>query len=282
MPWYLKIIAKILLSRLPFGYSFFSRLGLFRHGSMDSVAYVVEVFWTHLRRARERGLAAPFVGLEIGPGDSVASILLARAAGSTQTYLVDAGDFATRDMAVYRAVASSVQADAGTASPLPAFNDFDEMVQSCAGRYLVEGLRSLASIPSDSVDFVWSQAVLEHIPAAEFAEYMRELQRVLKPGGIMSHRVDLKDHLGGALNNLRFSQRVWESSLMSRSGFYTNRIRYPQMIELFKQAGLEVEILAVDTWKALPIARSSLAAEFRHLSDADLLVSGFDVILRKA
>ena len=41
---------------------------------------------------------------------------------------------------------------------------------------------------------------------------------MIRPGGLCSHVVDLKDHLGGALNNLRFSQRVWESRTMAGSG----------------------------------------------------------------
>jgi hypothetical protein len=90
----------------------------------------------------------------------------------------------------------------------------------------------------------------------------------------------LKDHLGGALNNLRFSERRWESPLFSRSGFYTNRIRYSEMLTLFREAGFAIEWVKPVTWKALPTARERMHLAFRSLPDEDLKVSGFDVLLR--
>ena len=88
------------------------------------------------------------------------------------------------------------------------------------------------------------------------------------------------DHLGGGLNNLRFSQRFWETDWLYRSGLYTNRIRYGRMLKLFEQAGFQTEVVQVDRWTRLPITRSRLAAEFRGLSDHELSVSAFDVLLR--
>jgi len=126
----------------------------------------------------------------------------------------------------------------------------------------------------------FSNAVLEHIPKEEFTQLLFELKRILKKDGICSHRVDLKDHLGGGLNNLRFSSSVWEGSLFRRSGFYTNRIRYGQMLLMFDQAGFSWKVTRKDTWEKLPIVRSSLNVEFQSIPDDDLLISGFDVVLR--
>jgi len=47
---------------------------------------------------------------------------------------------------------------------------------------------------------------------------MNEYCRVLSSDGIASHRIDLKDHLGGSLNNLCFSVRVWESDFSFNQG----------------------------------------------------------------
>lgn len=109
---------------------------------------------------------------------------------------------------------------------------------------------------------------------------MRESRRIQSPSGIGSHRVDLRDHLGGALNSLCFRERVWESEFMSKSGFYTNRIRYSQMLELFQQAGFKVEILNVDRWTHFPTPRHKLAIPFRELPEEELFVSAFDILLR--
>lgn len=136
------------------------------------------------------------------------------------------------------------------------------------------------AIPDASVDFIWSQAVLEHIRRAEFPEFMAETRRVLKPEGVCSHRIDLKDHLGGSLHNLRFFEAVWESRFMSDSGFYTNRLRYGELLDIFRAAGFAVHVTDRREWNAPPIRRDKLAEPFRGLSEDDLSVSEFGVVLR--
>ena len=143
-----------------------------------------------------------------------------------------------------------------------------------------EGLNSIKSLPDGSVDFIWSQAVLEHIDYYEFDELMTEFRRVIRPEGCCSHRIDLRDHLSGGLNNLRFTEEVWESSWMKNSGFYTNRIRFKDMINRFEASGFECQVVHVDRWDGLPIKRSLLSKQFVVIQDDDLIVSGFDVILR--
>jgi SAM-dependent methyltransferase len=279
MLWRLKVLAKILLSRVPLGYTVFRRIGIFRHGAMDSAGYALKVFQAHFGRARERGLTTPFVALEIGPGDSVASAILARSVGASAIWLVDAGNFATDDMRLYVKTVETARAE-GLAVPEEVnLTNLSSLLSSCHARYLSTGLRHFSEIPSGSVDFVWSQAVLEHVRSAELGQLVSEMYRVLRPGGIASHRVDLKDHLGGSLNNLRFSDALWESRLMANSGFYTNRLRFGQMLNLFRQAGFAVEVLATDRWPTLPLPRRVMADRFRALPDEELCVRGFDVIL---
>jgi hypothetical protein len=82
------------------------------------------------------------------------------------------------------------------------------------------------------------------------------------------------------MNNMRFPARLWESDWVVRSGFYTNRLRYSEMIELFRQAGFSVEVLATGRWHAVPTPHNLMAKEFRGLSEEDLLVKDFDVLLR--
>jgi SAM-dependent methyltransferase len=280
MVWWLKIAAKLVLSRLPAGYGFWKKLGLFRHGAMDSAEYSYRVAEKHLSRIAGKRSSSGLVVLEMGPGDSVSSGLVARAHGAVTTYLVDSGPFASRDMKVYRSFIEYMKAQRGSFG-LPDIDamGFDEMMTACGGVYLTEGLKSLRAIPSGSVELVWSQAVLEHLWREEFQATMCELRRILKPDGIASHRVDLKDHLGGALNNLRFSSSLWEAPFFRRSGFYTNRIRFSEMLEHFARAGFEVELLNVERWSSLPTPRSCLHPDFRHLSDDELLVRDFDVLL---
>lgn len=282
VPWYARIVAKLLLSRIPVNYSFWHRLDLFSHGSMDRPSYAHDVFRSHFDRSGLERKRDGFVGLEIGPGDSVMSAVVAAAYGASEYHLVDMGRYASSAMSAYRRMAEFLRASGLTPPDLTCAQTLEDVLASCRAHYGVQGLASLRALPSCSVDFVWSQAVLEHIRRHEFLDTMRELRRVLRGDGVCSHRVDLKDHLGGGLNNLRLGSRLWEQEWMARSGFYTNRLRHGEMIKAFRQAGFSVEIVSIGRWSRSPIDRARLAAEFRHLSDDDLLVKDLDVLLRPA
>lgn len=274
-PWWVKIGAKIVLSRLPAGYSVWQKLGLFRHGAMDRSDYAMRIFGMHQTLAGLTDLTGKTV-LEVGPGDSVSTALIAKSLGA-QSVLVDVGSFARSDMAPYRELARTLN---GRAPDLSACHGLADLLKVSDARYLTHGLQSLQTIPSYSVDFIFSQAVLHVIRRREFAATVREWKRILKPSGVCSHHVHLADSMGGNLNDLRFSTRIWESEFMAKSGFYTNRIRYSKMLEVFRKAGFDAEIRNLHSWDRLPIERTQLASEFRDLSDKELAVIEFDVILR--
>lgn len=283
LPWWTKIAAKVVLSRLPARYRLWQRLDLFKHGYMEDPAYAWETFTTHWQRSDFAGKDRPgFTCLEVGPGDTLSSCLLAHVHGAVTCHLVDAGAFARADMAPYRRLEAWLGERGHRLPPAACDGDVATMLRALGGDYRTRGLESLRDIPDGSVHFVWSQAVLEHIRRRDFLPFMRELRRVLHPGGVCSHTVDLKDHLGGALNNLRFSEQTWEAEWMARSGFYTNRIRFGEMCRLFAEAGFAVEIVRRDEWPSLPTPRGALAAPFAGLDEADLLVRGFQVLLRPA
>jgi hypothetical protein len=102
----------------------------------------------------------------------------------------------------------------------------------------------------------------------------------MSPSGTMSHRIDFKDHLGGSLNNLRFSGSVWESEFLARSGFYTNRVRKSEFLRLIEEAGFELKEVDAGLWDSLPLRRNRMAAAYRDLSDEDLLTKNVDVVAR--
>ena len=96
---------------------------------------------------------------------------------------------------------------------------------------------------------------------------VEELRRVLKPGGVMSHRIDFQDHLSESLNSLRFSDQRWESNLFQNSGFYTNRLRAMDVLAAFQNAGMWCECVSIDRWDRLPIRARSARAKISRLSD---------------
>lgn len=278
IPWWAKIGAKLALSRLPFGYSFWRRVGLFRHGRMDNADYVLEVFERHCERSGLGGNLRGRVILELGPGDSIATALIVASYGA-YAVLVDSGKYASQDLRSYKSLGRELQAKGLNPPDISNVQCFEDILQRCNATYLTEGLSSLRMIATHSVDFVFSHAVLEHIRESEFFHTMLECRRVLKEGGKASHRVDFKDHLGGGLNNLRFSRNVWESSFFSTSGFYTNRIRCSRMLALIRESGFSIDGFSTWRWDVIPIPRTALSVEFSNLSDVDLLIKECDLIL---
>jgi cyclopropane fatty-acyl-phospholipid synthase-like methyltransferase len=169
-----------------------------------------------------------------------------------------------------------------SAADLRAVSSVDQMLDLLNAEYLTEGLDSLRSIAGSSVDFIWSHAVLEHIRRNQVEPFFRELRRIINPAGRMSHRIDFMDHLGGALNNLRFSDRVWESEFMAQSGFYTNRIRSAEMQQALRNAGFALTAVSVGKWERLPTPLNKLAPPYRNCAEDDLLTSYIDVLAEPA
>ncbi len=97
---------------------------------------------------------------------------------------------------------------------------------------------------SQSYDFISSTSTLEHIPKEEVSKVLKECNRLLKPDGIMSCIIDLKDHYAlfdkgiSYYNFLKFSENKWE--LINSNLHYQNRLRYRDYITLINLNGFEI------------------------------------------
>lgn len=283
IPWWSKVLIKLVLSRAPIRYQIWKRLGLFRHGDMADPTRAITAFRSHLDRARSvRPIPPGFTMLELGPGDSVLSAGVAKAAGATLSLLVDAGDFADRNTALFEALDVALPTADLPPLGLPPGLSFDEILEQLGARYLTRGIASLAEIPDASVDLIWSSVVLEHIRRDEFDTMAGEFARVLKRGGVMSHAVDLRDHLGGSLNNLRFSSARWESRWWREAGFYTNRMSQAEIVAMFVRHGFHTVDLRNQLWSAPPLSRSKIHPDFRHRTDDELCIAEFDLVMVRA
>lgn len=98
------------------------------------------------------------------------------------------------------------------------------------------------TLPKESVGLLFSHLVLPSLPDPEKA--VAQMARVLKPGGCMAHKLDLRDHFHQfPLQFLCYSDYVWSKILTSRYPHkgYLNRLRMPDWVDLFESCGLEVE-----------------------------------------
>jgi hypothetical protein len=88
------------------------------------------------------------------------------------------------------------------------------------------------------------------------------------------------DHLNYSLNNLRFSEKRWESDFFAKSGFYTNRLRYSQLLDIFQDNNFTVVYKDKGEWVNFPIDLKKINKEFAVLSNNDLLIRTMHVVVR--
>jgi hypothetical protein len=241
--------------------------------------YAVGVFRRHFQNAEFARKNQPFVALELGPGDSLFSVVIARAFGASAAYSVDVGDFAADRVEYYQQLEGYLRRQGLNPPSLAHCSNLSDVMEVCNGQYFVNSVDSLKRIPTASVDFIFSHTVLQHVRRKYFRSMLAELRRIQRSDGVGSHTISISDILGGNLNDLRFSEKTWESDLMASSGFYTNRIRYNEFLRYFHEAGFIPQVYRTAHWETLPTPRNKMAPEFAALSESELQISGFDVYL---
>lgn len=104
-------------------------------------------------------------------------------------------------------------------------------------------LEELSGVPDQSIDIVFSNAVLEHLYDLKSAFF--HLARITKPGGIGFHNVDFRDHrdFSRPLEYLLLSNKEFSREFKERHGECGNRYRPEEMRHLFELVGFEVKDL---------------------------------------
>jgi SAM-dependent methyltransferase len=172
-------------------------------------------------------------------------------------------------------------------------------VEGLGGRVVAVTAGGGIALPDASVDLCHSGGVLEHHRPFELLAFLRECRRVLRPGALMSHVVDHRDHLYHAdpalpfLNHLRFGDTAYRA-LLGHPLLYHNRLLPPQVAALLEGAGFErvaIRRMLVPSHRyvaterealdgAPGIERCHLAAPFRAASDADLRTAAAHYLYR--
>jgi SAM-dependent methyltransferase len=280
VPWWAKGMLKLAVSKLPVSYGLLRKFALARHGAMLRPGFAYDAFRRHFDSAHFHRKAGGFTTLELGPGDSLFTALTAWVHGGASTWLVDVAPFAGTDLAAYRAMSDFLRQQGLAAPDVSAAIGLEDVLSACNARYETRGLASLRAIPDNSIDFAFSNTVLQHVALEEFDATLAELKRVLHPNGCCVHSIDLRDMLAQSLHHLKFSARTWESRSFRNSGFYTNRLRLAQMLAAFRLAGFETDVVEENRWPALPVGRGELAEPYRSMPDDELLAATVRVVCR--
>jgi SAM-dependent methyltransferase len=287
-------------------------------GGTDSARYCYTVWLRHLilANAGAARLGVPRVGAELGPGDSVGIGLAALLSGAEQYYAFDVVAYPDlrRNLAVFEGLLELFRERA----PLPAEGEFADMqprvpdtrfpttlleetrmgaslapervasIRASLENPAAPGSRVVyrapwtddARIESGSVDYIFSQAVLEHV--VDLPAVYAAMRRWLKPDGLMSHQIDYRCHGKADRWNGHWgdSDLTWRV-VVGRRPYLLNRLWHAEQMRLLHQAGFK---LLSETREADPngIGRDSLAPRFRAISDADLATCGAFVLATPA
>lgn len=141
------------------------------------------------------------------------------------------------------------------------------------------------AVADGTFDLIATTSTLEHIPTDVLDAIIAECNRVLKPGGYMSHEIDYSDHYANAdpnitrFNYLRFSDEEW--SRYNPSIHFQNRMRSPYYTELFNTHGFEVVELKVFKGERSDLNAVEVSDMFNDLTFESLLELGGNYLLRK-
>jgi hypothetical protein len=285
-------------------------------GQTHSARYCYAVYLRHLVKLAAAGLpAGPRAVAEIGPGESIGTGLAALIAGADRYVGLDVKAYPLRPetpalfdelAALFRDRAPIPGAEEfRTIKPELADTDFPahiltpERMARALDPARLAALRSrLAAggagapvrhiapwnaatrIERSSIDWIFSQAVMEHVD--DLAGTYGACRDWLRPGGVMTHQIDLKSHgTADAWNgHWAYSDTVWRT-IRGRRLYLINRAPASAHRAAIQGAGF-----AIVAEQAVPrqdgISRARLAPRFRGLSDEDLATSGVFVVARRS
>jgi SAM-dependent methyltransferase len=232
------------------------------------------------------GVAIPGAQLvELGPGHTLGVAVSLLLVGASRVDAVDTVRYAVPgpDPQSFAELLRRCS-DAGVIDP-GISSDPEAALQRAVARlsYRVVDGRGGWPFPEQSKDIVYSCSVLEHV--RDLRELLEESSRVLRPGGLSIHTIDLRDHynLGPGENwlaFLEFDDRQWDRMTSARFA-WCNRMRAPELHALFAEIFELVEFSqeAADLPPGFDSRR--LAARFQGFALDELSVSSVSVVGRR-
>jgi len=153
-------------------------------------------------------------------------------------------------------------------------------------RYYAPADASKTTLPDHSVDVVFSNSVLEHVPPEAIRGIFREARRVLRPTGLAIHSANCGDHYAyfdrsiTFINYLQYSEREWR--FWNNAMLYQNRLRPGDFLELARDAGFEILLSRWRPKEGLLAALPSLqiAPEFKAYPPEQLCATSVDFAAR--
>jgi SAM-dependent methyltransferase len=283
-------------------------------GGTSTAPYCYEVFLKHLAHCHAAGMSSvPSSVAEIGPGDSIGIGLAALISGADRYCGLDVVpySFSERNERIFRELVSFFRDR--TPRPSCGWPNYDPLLderlfpsailddaaldRSLAPDRLDAISAALAGAPGgpiriayscpwtsdasivpESVDWIWSQSVMEHVDDVEGA--YAAMHRWLKPGGFISHQVDLRSHGVSAEWNGQWGIPGWQWRVMrGRRTYLINRLPYSAHAALVRRFFEVRTELLLDADDGLPDER--FRPPFDRLTARERRTSGYFVVAVK-
>jgi hypothetical protein len=100
-------------------------------------------------------------------------------------------------------------------------------------------------LATNSADLIVSRDVLEHVPEDLLWTIFQESQRILRPGGLLCHTIDVSDHWEhkdksiSKVNFLRYEGPLWGLAGLNPQNFQ-NRLRRSEYVAMLERVGFRV------------------------------------------
>lgn len=266
-------------------------------GDTSSASYCYSVWMKHYALTRHATGFAPVAVAELGPGDSLGVGIAVLLAGASSYTALDAVDWANADMnqRVFHELVELFRRRAPR--PVRGWPDYDHLLGDdlfpvgldVTDRLTPEALAQLQhairyiapwddrrAIEPASVDYVLSHSTLEHVEQLEHT--YRSLAAWVRPGGVMSHQIDLTAHGAAPVwdGYRAFGERTWRT-MRGRRPFLINREPISTHLDLMEAAGFEL-IDVMKSYRDDGLDAADMASRWRSLSDDDRRCAGAFVI----
>jgi SAM-dependent methyltransferase len=286
MHWQAKARAFNALSTVPFGTSLHFVLQRYVTRRLPRPEKQVKAIYAFsqklLARYVEYGTRAVDVStfFEFGSGRDLVVPLAISAGGAKRFITVDIERLAKLDLV--RSNADLIANLSGVARP--ALSSWDDLDSFWSVDYRAPSDARATGLEGGTIDCAVSVETLEHIPANDIFDILKEVHRILRPDGVALMQIDYGDHFKGfdpsisAFNFLTYSDKDWEPY---QSRFqYVNRLRHSEYLDLFERAGFEIIVEHPDRRPVEPAILARLAPQFRKFTEEDLFTIGALIVAR--
>lgn len=266
----------------------------------NEASYPLTVFHRHVTALEP--LRGGLVGadlLEIGPGSNLGVALLALLAGVNSAACLDiapivSGGWSARAQEsalpeLYPALVKTAATYPDTYLVAPALLERARRDPAGLACELLGSVRCIApmdiarnNLPDASLDVICSHICFEHF--ADPAGAIAQIARLLRPGGVTSHQIDLRDHrdFNRPLAFLAHSDTLWRLMTSHQPNAVRNRWRASEYRAAFERHGLEVVYL--ETTHSIIVTeemRRRFARRFRAMDPQDLGALNLFLVARK-